>query len=94
MKRKLTLEYWQEEGWYVGRLKGIPGVFSQGQTLQALEDNIREAYQLMMEEEPSLDRSDVQSGAVLPLEQAPACDNSDSLFTCSLPSWFVIPDPI
>ena len=61
MKRKLTLEYWQEEGWYVGRLKGIPGVFSQGQTLQELEDNIREAYQLMMEEEPSLDRSDVQS---------------------------------
>ena len=35
----------------VGRLKGIPGVFSQGQTLEELEDNIRDAYQLMLEDE-------------------------------------------
>jgi len=33
-----TLEYWQDEGWYVGRLK--------------LEENIRDAYQLMAETEP------------------------------------------
>ncbi len=25
------LEYWRDEDWYVGRLKGIPGVFSQGE---------------------------------------------------------------
>jgi predicted RNase H-like HicB family nuclease len=38
----------------VGRLKGIPGVFSQGQTLAELEENIRDAYQLMnMEAEPA-----------------------------------------
>jgi predicted RNase H-like HicB family nuclease len=40
-----------DEGWYVGRLKEVPGVFSQGASLQELEENIREAYQLMMEEE-------------------------------------------
>ncbi|MFM2313417.1 MAG: hypothetical protein RLZZ04_2693, partial [Cyanobacteriota bacterium] len=35
------------------RLKGIPGVFSQGQTLEELEENIRDAYQLMnMEAKP------------------------------------------
>jgi predicted RNase H-like HicB family nuclease len=51
MLRKFTLEYWMDEGWYVGRLKEVPGVFSQGETLEELEKNVREAYRLMMEEE-------------------------------------------
>jgi len=51
MMRYFTLEYWVDEGWYVGRLKEVPGVFSQGASLQELEENIRDAYQLMMEEE-------------------------------------------
>ena len=45
--RTLTLEYWEDEGWYVGRLKELPGVMSQGQTIPELEENIRDAYQLM-----------------------------------------------
>ena len=49
--RYFTLEYWIDEGWYIGRLKEVPGVFSQGETLQELEDNIRDAYKLMTEEE-------------------------------------------
>jgi predicted RNase H-like HicB family nuclease len=51
MLRYFTLEYWIEDDWYIGKLKEIPGVFSQGETLQELEDNIREAYHLMLEEE-------------------------------------------
>jgi predicted RNase H-like HicB family nuclease len=39
MVRYFTLEYWLDDGWYVGRLKEIPGVFSQGETLQDLEEN-------------------------------------------------------
>ncbi|MEO0114626.1 MAG: type II toxin-antitoxin system HicB family antitoxin [candidate division WOR-3 bacterium] len=31
--------------------KEVPGVFSQGETLEELEENIREAYKLMIEEE-------------------------------------------
>ena len=50
MIRHYTLEYWTDEGWYVGRIKEIPGVFSQGETLEDLEENIREAYKLMMED--------------------------------------------
>ena len=50
MIREFTLEYWRDEGWYVGRLREAPGVFSQGKTLKELEENIREAYWLMMEE--------------------------------------------
>ena len=59
MLRYFTLEYWLDEGWYVGRLKEVPGVFSQGETLQEFEENIREAYQLMMEEEEPEPRVEV-----------------------------------
>jgi predicted RNase H-like HicB family nuclease len=54
MDRHFTLEYWIDEGWYVGRLKEVPGVFSQGATLEELEENIKEAYSLMMDEEEVL----------------------------------------
>jgi len=50
MSRHFTLEYWVDEGWYVGRLKEVPGVFSQGESLEELEENIRDAYHLMTEE--------------------------------------------
>jgi len=50
MVRYFSLEYWLDDGWYVGRLREVPGVFSQGETLQELEENIRDAYQMMMEE--------------------------------------------
>jgi len=61
MTRYFTLTYWMDDGWYVGRLLEVPGVFSQGATLQELEENIRDAYQLMMEEEEkALPRVSVQ----------------------------------
>lgn len=47
MRRPFTLEYWIDDGWYVGRLKGVPGVFSQGETLEELEENIEDAYEMM-----------------------------------------------
>lgn len=50
MKRNFTLEYWIDDGWYVGKLKEVPGVFSQGETLAELEENIADAYQLMVED--------------------------------------------
>ena len=51
MDRVFSLEYWMDDNWYVGRPKEVPGVFSQGESLQELEENIRDAYQLMLEEE-------------------------------------------
>jgi predicted RNase H-like HicB family nuclease len=50
MIRRFTLEYWKDGGWYVGKLKEVPGVFSQGKSLRELEENIRDAYYLMVEE--------------------------------------------
>lgn len=51
MRRSYTLEYWLDEGWYVGRLREVPGVFSQGATLDELEENIKDAFALMISEE-------------------------------------------
>ncbi len=44
---RLTLEYWPDDGGYVGRLLEVPGVFSQGYSLDELEENIRDAYELV-----------------------------------------------
>ena len=60
MERHFTLEYWMDDEWYVGKLKEVPGVFSQGETLDELETNIRDAYHLMVETEPSLQRPGIQ----------------------------------
>lgn len=54
--RALTLEYWIDNGWYVGRVKEAPGVFSQGKTLNELKKNIQEAYHLMAKEGTCLSR--------------------------------------
>ena len=61
MMRQFILEYWLDDDWYVGRLKEVPGVFSQGETLEELEANIREAYHLMMESEDVLPVANVQT---------------------------------
>ena len=50
MERRFTLEYWIDDGWYVGRIKEVPGVFSQGSTLAELEENIADAYKMVLEE--------------------------------------------
>lgn len=47
MRHEFTMEYWLDDDWYVGRLKEVPDVFSQGRTLQELEENIRDAYALV-----------------------------------------------
>jgi len=61
MLRHFTLEYWMDEGWYIGRLKEVPGVFSQGETLSELEENIRDAYQLVQEDAPELQSTEIQT---------------------------------
>ena len=53
MLKHFTLEYWVDDDWYVGRLKEVPGVFSQGESLDELEENIRDAYRLIVEAESS-----------------------------------------
>jgi predicted RNase H-like HicB family nuclease len=51
IKRFFTLEYWQDDNWYVGRIREVPGIFSQGETLAELKENITDAYRMMLESE-------------------------------------------
>jgi predicted RNase H-like HicB family nuclease len=53
MRSQFTLEFWQDGDWYVGRLVEVPGVFSQGKTLEELRENIQDAYDLMVTQERS-----------------------------------------
>lgn len=50
MIRSFTLDFWIDDGWHVGKLREVPGVFSQGENLEELKINIKDAYDLMMEE--------------------------------------------
>ena len=60
MKRFFTLEYWQDDDWFVGKLKEIPGVFSQGKTIEELKENIIDAYRMMLRD---YDAEDKHAGA-------------------------------
>ncbi|MDY3553847.1 type II toxin-antitoxin system HicB family antitoxin [Gemmata sp. JC717] len=51
MRREFTLEYWKDGEWFVGRLVEVPGVLSQGETLDELRANIQDAYELLTVDE-------------------------------------------
>jgi len=51
MSTRFTLEYWQDGVWFVGRLLEVPGVSSQGETLEELQENIQEVYDLLVTQE-------------------------------------------
>jgi len=57
----LTLEYWRDGDWYVGRVREVPGVFSQGRTLDELEENIQDAYEVMRSVEDGPTSAGVQT---------------------------------
>ena len=61
MKNQFTLEYRIDNGWYVGKLLKVPGVFSQGETLKELEENVQDAYKMMVAEEPPNAASKIQN---------------------------------
>lgn len=50
MLRSFTIDYWIDDGWFVGKLREVPGIFSQGETLTELIDNIKDAFQMMMKD--------------------------------------------
>jgi predicted RNase H-like HicB family nuclease len=48
MKTQLTMVYWKGQKFWLGKLKEHPEIMSQGRTLKELEENLRDAYELMM----------------------------------------------
>jgi predicted RNase H-like HicB family nuclease len=51
MGRKMTLIYWKSEKFWLGKLLEYPEIMTQGETLDELEENIRDAFQLMVLDE-------------------------------------------
>ncbi len=53
MDRKMNMIYWKGETFWVGKLLEHPEIMTQGETLEELESNLREAFTLMtMDEVP------------------------------------------
>jgi predicted RNase H-like HicB family nuclease len=65
MKREFTQEFWQGEGWFVGRLKEVPGVFSQGETLKELGENTADAYELISQEGQAVEHAPAQTKGIV-----------------------------
>jgi len=53
MNTKMTMIYWKGEKFWLGKLLEHPEIMTQGETLEELEKNIKDAYLLMaMDEVP------------------------------------------
>ena len=51
MNTKLTLIYWKAKKFWLGKLLEHPEIMTQGRTLHELEENIKDAYQIMVLED-------------------------------------------
>ena len=47
MNAKMNMIYWKSEKFWLGKLLEHPEIMTQGETLEELEENIKEAYLLM-----------------------------------------------
>jgi len=48
MDKNLTMIYWKGDKFWLGKLLEHPEIMTQGETLEELEDNIKDAYKLMV----------------------------------------------
>ncbi|HLG16426.1 MAG TPA: type II toxin-antitoxin system HicB family antitoxin [Blastocatellia bacterium] len=54
MNKNLTLIYWKGDKFWLGKLLEHPEIMSQGETLEELEENVKDAYLLtVMDEVPA-----------------------------------------
>ncbi|MBM3157752.1 MAG: type II toxin-antitoxin system HicB family antitoxin [Chloroflexi bacterium] len=44
----------KRDKWYIGWVEAVPGAFSQGKTVKEVEENLREAVQLILESQQEL----------------------------------------
>ena len=46
--KEMTLIYWKEDHFWLGKLLEHPEIMTQGESLEELEENIKDAYQMML----------------------------------------------
>ncbi len=53
MEHRLTMVYWRGERFWLGKLMEHPEIMTQGETLEELEENIKDAYRsIVMDDVP------------------------------------------
>ena len=58
MSTKMTMIYWKGEKFWLGKLKEHPEIMTQGRTLKELEENLRDAYRMMVMDDVPTDFSE------------------------------------
>jgi predicted RNase H-like HicB family nuclease len=51
MERRVTMVYWKADQFWLGKLLEYPDLMTQGETLEELEENLRDVYRLMVLED-------------------------------------------
>ncbi|WKZ14043.1 MAG: type II toxin-antitoxin system HicB family antitoxin [Candidatus Jettenia caeni] len=48
IQKKLTLIYWKEKNFWLGKLLEYPEIMTQGKTIKELVENIKDAYSIIV----------------------------------------------
>ena len=51
MHKKLTMVYWKGDKFWLGKFIEYPEIMTQGETIEELEENLRDAYSMMIMED-------------------------------------------
>ena len=51
MQHRLTMVYWKGAQFWLGKLLEHPEIMAQGETLEELEENLKDAYRMMVWED-------------------------------------------
>ena len=55
MDQKLTMIYWKGEKFWLGKVLEHPEIMTQGETVEELEENLKDAFRLMAFDEVPAD---------------------------------------
>lgn len=54
MERTFEATIEKRDKWYIGWVEAVPGAFSQGRTIKEVQENLKEAVQLILESQCEL----------------------------------------
>jgi predicted RNase H-like HicB family nuclease len=54
MERTFEATIEKRDKWYIGWVEAVPGAFSQGRTIREVQENLKEAVQLILESQRDL----------------------------------------
>ena len=64
MERAFEATIEKRDKWYIGWVDAVPGAFSQGKTIKEVEENLKEAVQLILESQQELREQGIASNII------------------------------